>query len=315
MADIGTDIGKAIHILQQNELVAIPTETVYGLAGNALEPNAIAKIYLTKNRPYFDPLITHVDRLEKVLELVTDIPEIALQLAKKFWPGPLTLLLPKKEGIPDLLTSGLDNMAIRIPNHSLTLDLLRDLTFPLAAPSANPFGYVSPTNAKHVNDQLGEKISYILDGGDSQVGLESTILSIQGEQINVHRLGGLTLESLRPFGTIKLLLNQKSNPKAPGQLDAHYAPGKKMIVGNLQALVKLHPYEDTAIISFKTLYNHPGKQVVLSPQGDLSQAATHLFGALRLMDHPEVSLIISEWVPEEGIGRAINDRLKRASFI
>ena len=155
MADIGTDIGKAIHILQQNELVAIPTETVYGLAGNALEPNAIAKIYLTKNRPYFDPLITHVDRLEKVLELVTDIPEIALQLAKKFWPGPLTLLLPKKEGIPDLLTSGLDNMAIRIPNHSLTLDLLRDLTFPLAAPSANPFGYVSPTNAKHVNYQLG----------------------------------------------------------------------------------------------------------------------------------------------------------------
>ena len=163
MAEIGTEISKASRLLKNNELVAIPSETVYGLAGNALQPIAIAKIYTVKDRPSFDPLITHVNNITNAAALVRTFPELAHQLAEKFWPGPLTLLLPKREHIPDILTSGLDKMAIRVPNHPITLDLLKQINFPLAAPSANPFGYISPTTAQHVNQNLGTKIPYILD--------------------------------------------------------------------------------------------------------------------------------------------------------
>ncbi|MEM9338741.1 MAG: L-threonylcarbamoyladenylate synthase [Bacteroidota bacterium] len=163
MVDIGTDIKMAVSLLNDNELVGIPTETVYGLAGNALNEEAILKIYETKKRPRFDPLIAHIDGLDKLKGLVKEVPEKANQLIEKFWPGPLTLLLKKTDLVPDLLTSGLDRVAIRVPNHPFALSLLRELSFPLAAPSANPFGYVSPTTALHVSDQLGVEIPYILN--------------------------------------------------------------------------------------------------------------------------------------------------------
>src|SRR6478735_1162446 len=192
MAEIGKDIVLAKQLLENGDLVAIPTETVYGLAGNALSATSVAKIFSTKNRPQFDPLIVHVPSLEKAKDYVSEVPDFAKALTEKFWPGPLTLLLKKKTVIPDLVTSGLDTVGIRCPDHSLTRDLLTSLDFPLAAPSANPFGYVSPTEPSHVNEQLGQKIKYILDGGVCPVGIESTIVGFENEGPVVYRLGGLS---------------------------------------------------------------------------------------------------------------------------
>ena len=177
MAEIGQDILKAKEILIAGGLVAIPTETVYGLAGNALNENSVANIFRAKNRPSFDPLIVHVASILQAERFVEDIPSQARKLAETYWPGPLTILLKKRPIISDLVTSGLDTVAIRVPAQDLTRSLLASLDFPLAAPSANPFGYVSPTKAEHVNEQLGDNIDYILDGGDCQVGIESTIVS------------------------------------------------------------------------------------------------------------------------------------------
>ena len=196
MAEIGKDISKAKELLERGELVAIPTETVYGLAGNALNVAAIAKIFATKNRPHFDPLIVHVSHFNSINSFASAIPEKAKQLAQEFLPGPLTLLLKRKKIIPDLVTSGLETVGIRCPNHELTLNLLKELSYPLAAPSANPFGYISPTKASHVNDQLGDKIKYILDGGDCEVGIESTIVGFENDKAIIYRLGGLSIEKI-----------------------------------------------------------------------------------------------------------------------
>src|SRR5260221_6332098 len=196
MAEIGKDIAKAKALLEQGKLVAIPTETVYGLAGNALNIDAATKIFAAKNRPYFDPLIVHVSNFQSVEEYAEKIPSKAIELMKRFWPGPLTVLLSKKNNIPDLVTSGLDRVGLRCPDHPMTLELLRSLTFPLAAPSANPFGYVSPTNPRHVNDQLGNEIEYILDGGECKVGIESTIVGFENDMPIIHRLGGLRVEGI-----------------------------------------------------------------------------------------------------------------------
>ena len=228
MAEIGLNIEKAAELLNAGEIIGIPTETVYGLAGNALNEDAILQIYSAKNRPKFDPLIAHTDSLEKVEDLVKNIPEKAATLAKHFWPGPLTILLEKKLNVPDLLTSGLSRIAIRIPNHPLTKQLLSKLDFPLAAPSANPFGYVSPTTAQHVQDQLGDKIPYILDGGPCKVGLESTIVGFENDEVIIYRLGGTKVEEIEKLiGPVKIQVNESSNPAAPGMLKSHYSPGRK----------------------------------------------------------------------------------------
>jgi L-threonylcarbamoyladenylate synthase len=225
--------------LEKEELVAIPTETVYGLAANALNPIAVAKIFEAKERPTFDPLIVHTHALNEVENFVSDIHPALLKLAQVFWPGPLTLLLPKKDIIPNLVTSGLDRVGVRIPNHSLTLELLSKLSFPLAAPSANPFGYISPTKAEHVDKQLGTKIPYILDGGACEVGLESTIVGEENGEIIVYRLGGLSIDDIEAVvGKVFVQLNQSSNPKAPGQLKSHYAPKKPVYIGNVIEVAK-----------------------------------------------------------------------------
>jgi L-threonylcarbamoyladenylate synthase len=313
MAEIGTDIEKAAALLEQGELVAIPTETVYGLAGNALQQESVLKIFEVKNRPQFDPLIVHVPGIREAENYVDDIPEPALNLAKKFWPGPLTFLLKKKSIIPDLVTSGLDTVGIRCPNHELTRELLKKLSFPLAAPSANPFGYVSPTTPQHVNEQLGDKISYILDGGPCTIGIESTIIGFDDNEPVVYRFGGLSLEQIQSvIGKVRSKTHSTSNPKAPGQLLSHYAPGKKVIVGNILELLQRYPAHCSGILSFQQDFNSP-HQIILSPTGNLHEAAQNLFASLRNFDKMPVEVILVELVPDTGIGRAINDRLLRAS--
>ena len=313
MAEIGTDIEKAVKLLMHEELVAIPTETVYGLAGNALNRSSVTKIFSVKNRPQFDPLIVHVPDLEKANAYVLEIPEAAKKLAEKFWPGPLTLLLKKNSVIPDLVTAGLDTVGIRCPDHSLTRELLKRLPFPLAAPSANPFGYVSPTRPEHVDEQLGSRIQYILDGGVCPVGIESTIIGFEDNQPVVYRLGGLSVEAIEStIGNVTLMTHSTSNPKAPGQLKSHYAPGKKVILGSIEALLKTH--ERAGVLSFSK--DHQVKnQIILSPAAKTEEAAQHLFEALRAFDKMDIDVVLAELVPDQGLGRAINDRLRRAAAV
>ena len=318
MAQVGTDIPQAASYLKQGQLVAIPTETVYGLAGNALDVKAVSSIFETKNRPSFDPLILHVASLEKVNPFVSSFPEKLKRLAEAFWPGPLTVLLPRKASVPDLVTSGLDRVAVRVPNHSLTLALLAQLDFPLAAPSANPFGYISPTQAAHVDAQLGAQIPYILDGGACAVGLESTIVGMEGEEVVIYRLGGLDLSEIESVvGPVTVQAHSSSNPSAPGQLASHYAPRKPFLVGDLNELVPKWIQEGKAfgVLSFSTYFPalSSDRQFVLSPSQDLQEAAQRLFMGMRLLDESDADLILAEFVPEIGLGRAINDRLKRAA--
>ncbi len=319
MAQIGTDIALAQSFLESGQLVGIPTETVYGLAGNALNPESVALIFETKNRPSFDPLILHTFSLARAEEFVLDFPEKLKVLGEKFWPGPLTLLVPRKPNVPDLVTSGLDRVAVRVPNHPLTLALLEQLEFPLAAPSANPFGYISPTQAAHVEAQLGEKIPYILDGGSCEVGLESTIVGMEGEEIVIYRLGGLEISAIvEVVGSVTVKDHSSSNPSAPGQLDSHYAPRRPFILGNLSHLIAQYQAKgsDFAVLSFSRFFDQVAEenQIALSPSGNLHEAAQNLFAAMRTLDECPVAVILAEPMPETGLGRAINDRLRRAAF-
>lgn len=316
MAIIGKDIEKAAQLLKDGKLVAIPTETVYGLAANALNNEAVLNIFEAKNRPFFDPLILHLAGINKIKEYADLSDERLLKLAKTFWPGPLTLLLPKFKVVPDIVTSGLANVAVRIPNHPLTLSLLQLIDFPLAAPSANPFGYISPTSPEHVNKQLGNKVDYIVDGGKCDVGIESTIVGVEEGEICVYRLGGLEMEEIeKVVGKVNLKLNLSSNPKAPGQLKNHYAPRKKLLLGNLNKLIE----ENSALKKAAIVFGNcpPNKQnlnyFTLSESKNLKEAALNLFSILRELDESDCELIITEPLPEEGLGKAINDRLKRAS--
>lgn len=315
MAKIGTDIKVVKDLLIRSELAGIPTETVYGLAANAFDPIAVAKIFKVKERPTFDPLIVHVSGLDQAEKFVREIPEKAFILANNFWPGPLTLIFKKREIIPDIVTSGLDTVAVRVPDHALTLKLLESIDFPLAAPSANPFGYVSPTSAEHVDEQLGDKIKYVLDGGLCSVGIESTILGFDGDDVVVYRLGGCKVEEIEGLiGEVKVKANSSSHPVAPGMLESHYAPLTPIVIGNIRELVKKHKHQKIGLISFKDGINglDLDRQFILSEKGDIDEAATRLFTGLRELDALNLQLIVSEYVPDVGLGRAINDRLKRA---
>lgn len=316
MAIIGQDISQAKQLLEQSEVIGIPTETVYGLAGNAFSKEAILKIFKVKNRPYFDPLICHTDSLDKIKSWVEEIPEGAYKLANTFWPGPLTILLKKKALIPDLVTSGSDLVAARIPAHPLTLKLLESLDFPLAAPSANPFGYISPTTAQHVNDQLGEQIPYILDGGKCKVGIESTIIGFEGSVATIYRLGGKSIEEIeRVVGAVRLTSHSSSNPQAPGMLKSHYAPSVQFRLGDIpKMLLDYHPSE-VGVLSLSSYFeNVPAQQQIkLSANGNLDEAAGALFSAMRKLDSMPIKIILAEPLPNRGLGRAINDRLKRAA--
>ncbi len=317
MALIGKDIDAAIRLLQEDKLVGIPTETVYGLAGNALSEDAVLSIFKTKNRPSFDPLIVHAANKEQVRSFVKGIPNTAEDLMDQFWPGPLTILLKKDNIIPDIVTSGLDSVACRIPKHPLTLDLLSRLSFPLAAPSANPFGYISPTTPTHVNQQLGNSIEYILDGGDCEIGIESTIVSFAEEVPTILRLGGKSLESIQEFiPEVKVNDHSSSEPAAPGMLKSHYAPATRFELGDMSLLlIDKDPMETGCLIFGDPVPSLPlNNQFQLSASKSLEEASKNLFKGMRELDeNPDIRVIIAHPLPETGLGRAINDRLRRAA--
>lgn len=313
---IGTDLAKAKQLLEEGELVAIPTETVYGLAANGLNTKAIAKIYAAKNRPQFNPLILHVANLSQLEEWVENIPVACLHLIKEFSPGPITYLLPKSFIVPDIITAGSNKVAIRIPSHPLTLQLLSSLNFPIAAPSANPSGYVSPVTSKHVLDGLNGLIPYIIEGGSCSIGLESTIVGFEENKVIVHRLGGLSIEDIQRSSGVDVEVRlSHASPTAPGQLQSHYATKKPLIVGDIKKNLLLYKDKKIGLLSFSSSYMINGCiEHVLSPNGNIAEAASRLFNAMRLLDLSDVEVILAEVFPNEGLGKAINDRLARASY-
>lgn len=311
-ATIGEQLDRAVQLLRVGEAVAIPTETVYGLAANAFDADAVLKVFTAKQRPSFDPLIVHVGRREDVPRVAREMPPGAQALIDAFWPGPLTLVLPKCAEVPGIVTSGLDTVGVRMPAHPLTLELLRALDFPLAAPSANPFGYVSPTTAQHVADQLGDRIPYILDGGPCTVGVESTIIGWERDRWVLYRPGGTPAEAIeKVIGSLPLAVKQVL-PVAPGMLESHYAPRMPLQVGEVRELLARHQGKRIGVIAFRMEY--PAHRCVrLSASGDLDEAARTLFAALRELDASDCDVILAERFPEVGLGRAINDRLRRAA--
>ncbi len=309
----------AIDLLSEGKLVAIPTETVYGLAANGFNGQAVAGIFQAKNRPQFNPLILHSNSMERFQEWEISIPKQALDLAAKFSPGPLTLVVPKSNLIPDIVTAGQNSVAIRVPNHPLTLELLSKLAFPLAAPSANKSGTISPTKAQDVQAQFGEEIGAILDGGPCHIGLESTIISFTGNTPKLLRLGGLSLEEIEDSLGMKLdqtkLINNE-NPEAPGMLSRHYAPQTPLYIDDAIAHLPEAEFSEMAFIGFKEPHGQIPtiNQILLSDGGSYAEAAQNLFTALRKADNMQLKVIIAQLLPEENLGRAINDRLRRAAI-
>ena len=314
---IGKGINHAAILLRRGELVAIPTETVYGLAGNALNEEAVLKIYDAKDRPGFNPLIIHVASTDDIALYAERIPDKCIALAKKYSPGPITFLLSKKDIVPDLVTAGSDKVAIRIPDHPLTLQLLRQLDFPLAAPSANPSGYVSPVTARHVLEGLNNKIPYILDGGDCKVGMESTIIGFDNDDVIIYRLGGIAIEEIEKLiqQEVKLKLSG-DEPESPGQLKSHYATKTPLYYGDVSELLPKFKSKKVAIITLSEKYNIDSSLLFrLSPTNDLHEAAANLFKVLRKLDELKPDVILADKFPDKGLGRAINDRLKKAQVI
>jgi L-threonylcarbamoyladenylate synthase len=318
--ETGTDIEKAALLLKSGNLVAIPTETVYGLAANALDDDAVLKIYRVKQRPQFNPLIIHTSSLERVRVFVKQIPPQAQVLASHFWPGPLTLLLTKAQPIPELVTAGSSRVAVRVPQHPLTLRLLDLLDFPVAAPSANPSGYVSPTSAAHVIENLEGKISYILDGGACRVGLESTILGWDEQgRPEIYRHGGITTEAIEAVlhQTVPFKMSSVGGPETPGQLKSHYATRTPLHLGSMETLLTQFSEKNVLLINFKNYV--PGvpqeRQFILAPSGTPEEAAKNLFSILRAADEKKATAILAETIPNYGLGMAVNDRLQRAQFI
>lgn len=317
---LGTDVRHAAALLRRGKLVAFPTETVYGLGADAFDVRAVARIFEVKDRPRFDPLIVHVADVSWLERLATDVPDAARRLAERFWPGPLTLVLPKTHAVPDLVTAGLPTVAIRVPDHPMALDLLRTIDLPVAAPSANPFGQISPTRAEHVAEQLGNKIDYILDGGACRVGVESTVLQLTGNGPLLLRPGGLPVEEIEPLiGPIAALRSPEATTTegrpSPGMLSRHYAPRTPLVIASVAApppsgqrtgLLAFEPPSEPLVANFAAVE-------VLSAAGDLAEAAANFFGALRRLDAQPLDLIMATPFPERGLGRALNDRLRRAA--
>lgn len=317
MSQIGENLLKATTLLESDELVAIPTETVYGLAANALSDKAVIKIFEAKNRPTFNPLIVHVVDISAI-DKYAKLDDISLQLAQAFMPGPFTLLLPKKPIISDLITAGSSKVAIRVPNQIMTTKLLMLLKFPLAAPSANPSGYVSPTTAQHVFEGLKDKVSYILDGGKCEVGLESTIVEVVNNEIILHRTGAVSAEEMEKLTGLKVVTKEQADkPATAGQMLSHYATKTPLYRGDISKMIQQYHDKNIAVISFQKQYEGltMGHQYVLSPKGDLKEAARHLFEVMRCIDEFHFDIIVTELFPDEGLGRAINDRLGRAQEI
>ncbi|MDN3491972.1 L-threonylcarbamoyladenylate synthase [Winogradskyella bathintestinalis] len=317
MSIISTDISKAVALLTAEDIVAIPTETVYGLAGNIYSEKAIKAIFETKNRPFFNPLIVHIPSINTLPNIVAYIPKKAQLLAEAFWPGPITLVLKKKANIPDLITGGKDTVAVRIPNHTTTLELLNQLEFPLAAPSANPFSSISPTTAQHVETYFKDNIKMVLDGGACTSGIESTIIGFENDEPIIYRLGSTALEDIEAVvGRIEIKNKKEISPDAPGMLERHYAPKTKTILTtNIKEAIEKYANKRIGVLNFKSQIesNSIKLQIVLSKKGDMAEAASKLYESLHQLDQHHLDVIIAERFPDYGLGKSINDRLQRAT--
>jgi L-threonylcarbamoyladenylate synthase len=306
---------RAAEIIKRGGIVAFPTETVYGLGADAFNPLAVARIFEVKRRPYFDPLIVHVAHPSNVEELAKEIPSNAKKLIERFWPGPLTVVLLKEEDIPDIVSAGLPTVAVRMPNHPMALALIKESRCPIAAPSANPFGYLSPTTAEHVRDQLGDQVDLILDGGPCSVGVESTILSFLEKRPRLLRPGGVSLEEIESvIGKVEIS-QIEDRPSAPGMLPKHYAPRTPIVLDWNEKNLDRYGDKHIGLLVLQEPKNslkfHSVE--VLSAKGDLREAAANLFAAIRRLDTMNLDLILAEPIPESGLGRAIMDRLRRAT--
>ncbi len=345
---VGNDVALAARLLRDGRLVAFATETVYGLGADAFNPAAVAQVFHVKRRPQFDPIIVHVPHVDWLPRVVSRVPALAHRLASTFWPGPLTIVLPKSDAVPDLVTAGLPFVGVRIPAHPMARELIERAGTPIAAPSANPFGQVSPTTAAHVVEQLGDQIDYVLDGGPCAVGVESTVLSLAGidvgEPPTLLRPGGVPLEELEAVAgragiAIRPAIDDAAAP-APGMMSRHYAPRTHLrIVAEpaLTAFLQASPHEDepegaaggsaaacrdvascpprVGLLTFTPPRDaRPFAAVeILSREGSLPEAASHFFAALRRLDALRLDLILATPFPEDGLGRALNDRLRRAA--
>lgn len=319
---ISQDISAGADLIRNGELVAFATETVYGLGANALNSEAVAQIFEVKQRPHFDPLIVHIANISQLHELTFGLSKQAEKLAEQFWPGPLTLVVPKKKIIPDLVTAGLESVAIRIPAHPVARQLLDAAKLPIAAPSANKFGCLSPTLASHVVEQLGSEIKLVLDGGPCTIGVESTVMQCIGDTPVLLRPGGISLEEIEAcIGQVRLAeiedYAEANSLLSPGLLPRHYAPRTRLFIVNspdeipktgTNGLLSLYPVDETCLkdSSFSA-------HEVLSPTGDLKVAAGNLFVALRNLDAAGIDNIVALRMPEKGLGRTINNRLERAA--
>lgn len=305
-------IAEAVMLLEKGEVIAFPTETVYGLGAVAYDPLAVAKIFEVKLRPRFDPLIVHLDGRSRLEEYVESIPPQAERLIEAFWPGPLTMIFRKRPVIPDIVTAGLPTVGVRVPSHPVALELIRTLNKPIAAPSANQFGYMSPTRVHHVARSFAERVPLVLDGGNSKHGIESTIISFYEDGVVLHRHGAITVEELSEH--VRIIDREKSSTicEAPGELPYHYSPMKPLHLIN-------GPSDATCANSSYLAFQEPQRPLearyvkVLSPIGDLREAASNFFSFLIELDRDDIDMIYAERIPEKGIGRAIMERLKKAS--
>lgn len=331
-ADDGA-IARAAEALRQGKLVGMPTETVYGLAADAMNPQAVARIFQAKQRPAFDPLIVHIASQTMVQQVASQVPPLAQRLAEAFWPGPLTLVLPKQSTVADLVTSGLPTVAVRWPNHPVAQRLIEATDSPLAAPSANRFGGISPTRPEHVTAELGhcESLAMVLDGGPCEHGVESTVVRVVDEQAYILRLGSLTLERLETVAGRDQLVTelnptneQDKTVASPGMLSRHYAPRTPLhLCHNLQHAIDLATTvtQPAGLLAFaisntataQSLAQHFAVVQDLSPGGDLVEAAAGLFAAMRRLDASDCKTLLAVRLPDRDLGRAMNDRLQRAA--
>jgi L-threonylcarbamoyladenylate synthase len=315
--EISTDRTAAVELLRKGEVVALPTETVYGLATDALNAEAVVKIFEAKERPRFDPLIVHLpdrDWFERVVDLSTQDRQLVLQLIDHFWPGPFTLVLPRKPIVPEIVTAGLDTVAVRLSAHPIFAEVVREFGKPLAAPSANRFGKISPTTAQHVLDELNGRVPLIIDGGPTPHGIESTIVAVRKRGIQILRRGPISEEELSTFGKIDIV-TASAKIRAPGQLPTHYAPKTSLQLIDDAKSFSVPAKQRCALLAWNPVERPERFAAIrhLSERQDLLEAAANLFRHLRALDELAVDLIVAERVPDRGLGAAILDRLQRAS--
>lgn len=313
LKDTHENIIKGAEIIRKGGLVAFPTETVYGLGADAMNPSAVAGIFEAKQRPFFDPLIVHIADFTDIDRVTTGIDRKTRALVERFWPGPLTVILPKNSSVPEIVTSGLDSVAVRMPRHETALTLIREANTPIAAPSANRFSCLSPTTSRHVMEQLGNAVQMILDGGPCAVGIESTIVKITPSGIHLLRPGGIAAEAIEECTGEKIIKGGAAEkPEAPGQLDYHYSPAKPVLITDK---LPLDDKKGGFLFFRKPEYDYPAERsFILSEKGDLREAAANLFSHLHSLDALEINRIYAQPVPEEGLGLGIMDRLKKASM-